>query len=82
MPSYSQSVRLRKLCDYGALSDEAMIEIMSEEKDLIEVDDTECIKFILNNLPEELKGKIISTTNMMLKANLSYKKTIVSDKDG
>ena len=31
---------------------------MSEEKDLIEVDDTECIKFILNNLPEELKGKI------------------------
>jgi hypothetical protein len=31
---------------------------MSEEKDLIEVDDTECIKFILNNLPEELKSKI------------------------
>ncbi|MBR5238171.1 MAG: hypothetical protein IKV26_05620 [Paludibacteraceae bacterium] len=31
---------------------------MSEEKDFIEVDDTECIKFILNYLPEELKGKV------------------------
>lgn len=31
---------------------------MSEEKDLIEVDDTECINFILNNLPEELKNKV------------------------
>ena len=31
---------------------------MSEEKDFIEVDDTECIKFILNFLPEELKGKV------------------------
>ncbi|MBR5189183.1 MAG: hypothetical protein IKW17_02870 [Paludibacteraceae bacterium] len=31
---------------------------MSEEKDFIEVDDTECIKFILNYLPEDLKGKV------------------------
>ena len=31
---------------------------MSDEKDFIEVDDTECIKFILNYLPEELKGKV------------------------
>ena len=31
---------------------------MSEEKDFIEVDDTECIKFILNYLPEEFKGKV------------------------
>ena len=31
---------------------------MSEEKDFIEVDDTECIKFILNYLPEGLKGKV------------------------
>lgn len=31
---------------------------MSEEKDLIEVDDTECINFILNNLPKELKNKV------------------------
>lgn len=28
------------------------------EKDLIEVDDTECIKYILDHLPAELKGKI------------------------
>ena len=32
--------------------------IMSEEKDFIEVDDTECIKFILNYLPAELKEKV------------------------
>ena len=32
--------------------------IMSEEKDFIEVDDTECIKFILNHLPTELKEKV------------------------
>ena len=31
---------------------------MSEEKDFIEVDDTECIKFILNYLPAELKEKV------------------------
>lgn len=31
---------------------------MNDEKDFIEVDDTECIKFILNYLPEELKGKV------------------------
>ena len=31
---------------------------MNEEKDLIEVDDTECINFILNTLPEELKDKV------------------------
>ena len=31
---------------------------MNEEKDFIEVDDTECIKFILNYLPEDLKGKV------------------------
>ena len=31
---------------------------MAEENDLIEVDDTECIKYILNHLPETLKGKI------------------------
>lgn len=31
---------------------------MSEEKDLIEVDDTECIKFIMEHLPNELKSKI------------------------
>ena len=36
---------------------------MSEEKDFIEVDDTECIKFILNFLPEELKGKIYEHSN-------------------
>ena len=34
------------------------LNFMSEEKDFIEVDDTECIKFILNFLPEELKGKV------------------------
>ena len=28
------------------------------EKDLIEVDDTECIKYILDHLPAELKDKI------------------------
>jgi hypothetical protein len=32
--------------------------VMSEEKDFIEVDDTECIKFILNYLPAELKEKV------------------------
>ena len=34
------------------------LKTMSEEKDFIEVDDTECIKFILNYLPAELKGKV------------------------
>ena len=32
LPSYSQTVRMRKLCDYGSLNKETMIEIMSEEK--------------------------------------------------
>ncbi len=31
---------------------------MKEEKDFIEVDDMECINFILNHLPEELQGKV------------------------
>lgn len=31
---------------------------MNEENDLIEVDDTECIKFIMQHLPAEFKGKI------------------------
>ncbi len=31
---------------------------MNQENDLIEVDDTECIEFIMNNLPEEFKGKV------------------------
>ena len=31
---------------------------MNEEKDFIEVDDTECIKFILTNLPKELQDKV------------------------
>lgn len=31
---------------------------MNAEKDFIEVDDTECIKFILNHLPEELQNKV------------------------
>lgn len=31
---------------------------MAEENDLIEIDDTECIKYILNHLPETFKGKI------------------------
>lgn len=31
---------------------------MNQENDLIEVDDTECIEFIINNLPEEYKGKV------------------------
>ena len=34
------------------------LKTMSEEKDFIEVDDTECIKFILNYLPAELKEKV------------------------
>ena len=32
LPSYSQTVRMRKLCDYGSLNKEAMMKIMSEEK--------------------------------------------------
>ena len=32
LPSYSQTVRMRKLCDYGSLNRDAMVEIMSEEK--------------------------------------------------
>ena len=31
---------------------------MKEEKDFIEVDDMECINFILNHLPVELQGKV------------------------
>lgn len=31
---------------------------MAEEKDLIEVDDTECIKYILNHIPSEFKPVI------------------------
>lgn len=31
---------------------------MSEEKDLIEVDDTECINYIIKNLPSQFQGKI------------------------
>lgn len=31
---------------------------MNQENDLIEVDDTECIKFIQTHFPEEFKGKV------------------------
>ena len=75
MPSYSQSVRLRKLCDYGALSDEAMIEIMSEEKAnqkdriVIYMDDLKRF-YPRNMLPKDIVSDILNLLSKRQKSKI------------
>lgn len=75
LPSYSQSVRLRKLSDYGALSDEAMIEIMGEEKAnqkdriVIYMDDLKRF-YPRNMLPKDIVADILNLLNKRQKSKI------------
>lgn len=82
LPSYSQTVRMRKLCDSGALSKNDMMEIMSEEKAnqkdriVIYMEDIKGF-YPRNMLPKQIVADILE----MLKKRHRSKTRVGGDRD-
>ena len=82
LPSYSQTVRMRKLCDSGALSKNAMMKIMSEEKAnqkdriVIYMEDIKGF-YPRNMLPKQIVADILE----MLKKRQRSKMRVGGDRD-